>query len=57
MKNWRWRVGAKKRGGGKMTNNEFLKYLEARIKQEKRKDLKKKLKENFYDKRLNKEGK
>ena len=39
-----------------MTNNEFLKYLEARIKQEKRKDLKKKLKENFYDKRLNKEG-
>ena len=40
-----------------MTNNEFLKYLEARIKQEKRKDFKKKLKENFYDKRLNKEGK
>lgn len=30
-----------------MTNNEFLKYLEARIKQEKRKDLKKKLKENY----------
>ena len=37
-----------------MNNKEYLEWLKAFILKEKRKDLKKKLKENFYDKRLDK---
>lgn len=36
-----------------MTNKEFLEYIRQRVAREKRKDLKRKLKENYYDNRLN----
>ena len=36
-----------------MTNKEYLEWLEKYIKKYKRQDFKKKLKENYYDNRLN----
>ena len=36
-----------------MNNKDFLEYIRQRVAREKRKDLKKKLKENYYDNRLN----
>lgn len=36
-----------------MNNKEYLEWLKAYILKEKRKDFKKKLKENYYDNRLN----
>lgn len=36
-----------------MSNKEFLEYVRQRVAREKRKELKKKLKENYYDIRLN----
>ena len=36
-----------------MTNKDFLEYIRRRVAREKRKELKKKLKDNYYDNRLN----